>query len=169
MTLNLSVTGTSSPFQISLGSLQAVMDYSYSSMDSLDFGSANGNANFGELISIVSPRFAQLKPVSLSTLLTMMTVSSIVLISVHERERLGMKLVWSTFVVQGFLLYSLISSVADWRCFQFWGVVDQFLEIHGIYDDINDYQRYHPNAPGPQGTAQSSLGKNIGEKWGLIG
>jgi len=55
------------------------------------------------------------------------------------------------------------------RCFQFWGVVDQLIEIHGVCDNMKDYKRYHPSAPDLHVTAQSSSGQNIAKKLGLIG
>ena len=46
--------------------------------------------------------------VSLQVLLTLLTAGSVVCIVLFERDKLGKRVVWSTFIVQGFLLYKIL-------------------------------------------------------------
>jgi hypothetical protein len=75
-------------------------------MGSLDFGFANGNARCRGLASIVSTSLIRnrLRIVLLELALTLMTVGTVVCIGYFEKEKVGKRLVWSTFIVQGFLL-----------------------------------------------------------------
>ena len=47
----------------------------------------------------------------LQLLLTLLTAGSVVSIVLLERDKLGKRIVWSTFIVQGVLLYILKSSL----------------------------------------------------------
>jgi hypothetical protein len=82
--------------------------------------------------------------VTLQLLLTLLTGGSVACIVVFERDKLGRRIVWSTFIVQGILLYHLSHDPVDCRIFQLAGIADQIAEIYGIYERKSFFRHYDP-------------------------
>jgi hypothetical protein len=72
--------------------------------------------------------------------MTLVTVASVFCIIFLESDKVGEKLIWSTFVVSGFLLYEPVKTLSDGRLFQGLGVGLQIAELLGLFEHKKGYE-----------------------------